>query len=129
MTSPRAETSRRSPPGSGSTDSNQTSARGNGSRLPFAFARDHQVALDGSTLIAGPDATSTGLREARRRAGGAVDLRSETQVAFEASLARLYQTGGEPGWATICSLISKIRGNSQGRAASATCWRIPKTPP
>ncbi|MFZ5964850.1 GspE/PulE family protein [Thalassococcus sp. BH17M4-6] len=65
-------------------------------RLPFAFARDHQVALDGTTLIAGPGASLPGLREARRRAGGPVQLSQLDITGFEAALARLYQ-GGEAG--------------------------------
>jgi general secretion pathway protein E len=65
--------------------------------LPFAFARDQQVLLDGSgaqlQLITGPKATALGLREARRRAGQALQLRGLSQNGFEAALARLYQQG------------------------------------
>ncbi|NDW44302.1 GspE/PulE family protein [Ruegeria sp. PrR005] len=90
MTSPRAETSRRSPPGSGSENS--------AARLPFAFARDQQVLLDEDRLIAGPGASLLGLAEARRRAGRALEIVEESQIGFEAALARLYQrdaAGGE----------------------------------
>lgn len=85
MTSPKAEISPRSPAGSSSPETD--------ARLPFAFARDHQVALDGDRLIIGAGATTMGLREARRRAGRAVEPVFESQVAFEATLTRLYQSG------------------------------------
>ena len=68
-------------------------------RLPFAFARDHQVLLDATgpqpQLITGPKATVLGLREARRRAGQALQLRRLSQSGFEAALARLYQQGDQ----------------------------------
>ncbi len=63
-------------------------------RLPFAFARDTQVAVDGARLILGPGATSNGIREARRRAGRPLQPVRETQAGFEAALARLYQEDG-----------------------------------
>ncbi|WP_245306344.1 GspE/PulE family protein [Roseovarius aestuariivivens] len=61
-------------------------------RLPFAFARDQQVLLDGARIVAGPHATPLGLREAQRRAGSsaALDVVDETQSGFEAALTRLY---------------------------------------
>lgn len=66
-------------------------------RLPFAFARDQQVVLEGEgaqiQLIVGPGATALGLREARRRAGRALALTTQSQTAFETTLARLYQQG------------------------------------
>jgi general secretion pathway protein E len=64
-------------------------------KLPFGFARDQQVALDGPRLIAGPGATMSGLREARRRAGGALELVQESQDMFDATLARLYQSDAQ----------------------------------
>ncbi|SMX40774.1 GspE/PulE family protein [Maliponia aquimaris] len=64
-------------------------------RLPYAFARDHGVALDGAAVVAGPTATPTGLREAQRRVGLAAPLHSIDAAAFEAVLARLYHKGGE----------------------------------
>ena len=51
------------------------------------------MALDGGTLIAGPGASLPGLREARRRAGGPVQLSRLDITGFEAALARLYQGG------------------------------------
>ncbi len=53
------------------------------------------MALDGNTLIAGPGASLTGLREARRRAGRVLAVSELDQQAFEAALARLYQSGAE----------------------------------
>ena len=60
--------------------------------LPYAFARDHGVALDGDMVVAGPEATATGLREAQRRAGLAAPLLTPDAPGFEAVLARLYHT-------------------------------------
>ncbi|SFD68755.1 general secretion pathway protein E [Roseivivax sediminis] len=64
-------------------------------RLPFAFARDNGVALDGARLILSPEATQMGLREARRRGGPELEINEEDAEAFEATLARLYQDGAE----------------------------------
>ncbi len=94
MTLPRAETSHRSQPGSGSTaskaDTPDTSAA-----LPFAFARDQQVLLEGGQLLTGPGATALGLREARRRGGQALQLNPQSQSGFETALTRLYQQGDQ----------------------------------
>lgn len=64
-------------------------------RLPFAFAQSQQVALEGTRLILGPEATQLGLREAQRRLGaGAVpELVELDRTGFEAALARIYQQG------------------------------------
>lgn len=64
------------------------------SRLPFSFARDHQVALDGARLVYGPEATVFGLREAARRAADATRPHPLTQEEFDARLASLYQSNG-----------------------------------
>lgn len=61
-------------------------------KLPFGFARDHQVALDGGKLLLGPRATAFALREARRRAGHALDPVVLSQEDFETRVAALYQT-------------------------------------
>ena len=53
------------------------------------------MVLEGDQLITGPAPTQTGLREARRRAGAPLTLSSQSQVAFETTLTRLYQAGGE----------------------------------
>lgn len=64
-------------------------------RLPFAFARDNQVALDGAVVLIGPDATMNGLREARRAAGMPLTPETLNADAFQAALARLYDAAGE----------------------------------
>lgn len=112
---PRAETSRRSPPGLGSTASRSAQSPANAPggaapRLPFAFARDHRVLLDGEQLIVGPGATVLGLREARRRGGAALQLREESQTAFETALARLYQQGQDGGGDTGLSFDLEDQG-------------------
>lgn len=61
--------------------------------LPFGFARDQRVALDGTTLFIGPGATALGLREARRRADRALDVVALDTDGFDAALARLYAEG------------------------------------
>jgi general secretion pathway protein E len=120
MTSPRAETSRRSPPGSGSTaskpalrpetgpnhnldhsldDSPESGPLSEAAALPFAFARDQQVLLEPQAgqlcLLTGPGVSALGLREARRRGGKALTLRGLSQAAFEQALARRYQQGDQ----------------------------------
>lgn len=62
--------------------------------LPFAFARDQQVAIEGTRLLCGPEPSALGLREARRRAGRALVPEVLTLEDFEAALARLYEGGG-----------------------------------
>lgn len=83
MTSRKAEITRRSPDASSSA-----------TRLPFSFARDQQVILDGLRIVAGPLATSFGLLEAQRRiadrAGILVD--APDQAGFDLELARVYRT-------------------------------------
>ncbi len=61
--------------------------------LPFIFARDQQVLVEGQHLVTGPGATVLGLREARRRAGQALEIAPLAAAEFEARLARLYQGG------------------------------------
>lgn len=63
--------------------------------LPFAFSRDHRVAIDGQRLLVGPDPTFIGLREARRRAGRPLLAETMDAVGFDAALARLYQSETE----------------------------------
>lgn len=62
-----------------------------GLTLSFGFARDQQVAIDKGILLVGPEATNLGLREARRRAGGILEIKTLDADAFSARLARLYQ--------------------------------------
>lgn len=79
----------------GSDNDGNGGTAGLAARLPFAFARDHQVAVEGARLIIGPAATPNGLREARRRAGHILDIVQEDAPGFEMALARLYQAGDE----------------------------------
>ncbi|MEP4037188.1 GspE/PulE family protein [Pseudophaeobacter sp.] len=62
-------------------------------KLPFAFARDQQVLLEGGCLLAGPGVTQLGLREVQRRVGIALDLQFQSldQQAFDTALARVYR--------------------------------------
>ncbi|CUH89349.1 Type II traffic warden ATPase [Phaeobacter sp. CECT 5382] len=62
-------------------------------RLPFSFARDQQVLLEGDCLMAGPGVTQLGLREAQRRIGlnPAMTYQALDLPGFEAALARVYQ--------------------------------------
>ncbi|MGR3375607.1 GspE/PulE family protein [Salipiger abyssi] len=68
-----------------------------GPRLPFAFARDQQVLLEGSRMIIGPAASVLGLREAQRRLGAErpPELLRLDQAGFEAALARVYDSRDE----------------------------------
>ena len=68
-----------------------------GARLPLAFARDNQVALDDATLLAGPEATMNGLRAARRAAGAPLAPDMLDQDTFQHRLSRLYDSGTEEG--------------------------------
>lgn len=62
------------------------------SRLPFSFARDHQVALDGLRLIYSPKASVFGLREAGRRGASGVSPVALSQEDFDRTVASLYQS-------------------------------------
>lgn len=53
------------------------------------------MALDGGTLIAGPAASQSGLREARRRGGQGLAISELDLTGFEAALTRLYQGGAD----------------------------------
>jgi len=105
MTSRSAETSRPSPAGSGSA-----------TRLPFAFARDQQVILDGPRLIAGPGATMLGLREAQRRAArrGALVLQETDRAGFETELARVYRAGESGEEETGAELLFDLEEGAPG---------------
>ena len=76
-----------------------TEARVSGpSRLPFAFARDTQVLLDGARLVVGPDALAAGLREAQRRAGPRkLELIEESRAGFEMALSQFYEGSSDEG--------------------------------
>ncbi|MFN7003511.1 MAG: GspE/PulE family protein [Roseinatronobacter sp.] len=64
-------------------------------RLPFAFARDHQVAVEGDQLLTGPEPTLTGLRMARALSARPLQVAPQDATTFQTSLARLYDQGGE----------------------------------
>lgn len=64
-------------------------------RLPFSFARDNHVVLDGNSLLIGPEATVNGLREARRAAGIPLSPTSLENDAFQTALSRFYDKAGE----------------------------------
>ena len=65
--------------------------------LPFVFARDQQLVLQGDALICGPDATAFGMREARRRMGRALRIEEVAAEAFQVVLNAHYRdkTGGD----------------------------------
>ncbi|MCC5963471.1 MAG: type II/IV secretion system protein [Rhodobacteraceae bacterium] len=58
--------------------------------LPFAFARDHQVVLDGGQLVTGPEASAQGLRLARALARSELDPQVLEARAFQDRLTRVY---------------------------------------
>lgn len=64
--------------------------------LPFGFARDHGVVVDGARLLVGPDHTLLGLREARRVARRALHPELLDAGAFQAALALLYDRDASP---------------------------------
>ncbi len=59
--------------------------------LPFVFARDQQLVLQGDALVCGPGVTLLGLREARRRLGRALRVEDVDEDAFEAALNAHYR--------------------------------------
>lgn len=61
--------------------------------LPFAFARDQHLVLQGDTLFCGPDATAFGLREARRRSSRPLQVETLAQEPFEQLLNAHYRHG------------------------------------
>ncbi len=65
--------------------------------LPFTFARDQQMVLQGDALICGPGATVFGMREARRRAGFPVRVEAVAAEAFESVLNTHYREGASGG--------------------------------
>ena len=65
--------------------------------LPFVFARDQQLVLQGDALICGPGATGFGLREARRRTRRPLRIEKVELDAFEALLNAHYHHGSATG--------------------------------
>ena len=78
-------------------------------RLPFAFAQDQRVALDGARLIVGPGATMNGLREAQRYGAAAGSAADDANVKLRVHVSRSFVvTGqrcasGDGSSATACS--------------------------
>ncbi|MFZ7091498.1 GspE/PulE family protein [Primorskyibacter sp. 2E233] len=88
MTSPKAETSPLSRDGSVSTEN----SGGVTGHLPFAFAQDQQVVLEGARVTLGPNATQLGLREVQRRVGSdPIEVVEADQIAFDKALADAYR--------------------------------------
>jgi general secretion pathway protein E len=87
-----------------------------GESLPFAFARDNQVALEhrdtGPTLLTGPQPTLNGLSEGRRRAGAPVGIEALSKQAFESKLTSLYQ--GRDQQEDEDALLFDLSDNKQG---------------
>ena len=88
-----------------------------GVALPFAFARDEQVALEGDLLLCGPEATALGLREARRRAGRGLRIENLPLDAYEARLARIYAADSPAEADGEDALSFDLEGDEQRGAA------------
>ena len=69
--------------------------------LPFVFARDQQLVLQGDRLLCGPGATAFGLREARRRMRRPLAVETLDAAAFDALLNAHYRQGAEDGEADL----------------------------
>ena len=69
--------------------------------LPFVFARDQQLVLQGDRLMCGPVATAFGLREARRRMRRPLAVETLDAAAFDALLNAHYRQGAEDGEADL----------------------------
>jgi general secretion pathway protein E len=111
MASPRSDPTTAAPDDTGPDSPGTRPAR-----LPFAFARDNQVILDGSRILAGPAATSLGLREAGRRlAPRPVDCVDETAAGFEMALTRVYQTTEDGGDDALSFDLEDGPGSARGR--------------
>ncbi len=82
--------------------------------LPFVFARDQQLVLDGDRLICGPGATVMGLREARRRAGRPLQVEDLDENAFEALLNAHYRDGTGSDGEDELSFDLELRGGGPG---------------
>ncbi len=80
--------------------------------LPFVFARDQQLLLQGDRLVCGPGATSLGLREARRRLKRPVTVETIAGEAFDSLLNAHYHQGNtEDGEADLTFDLEAL-GNS-----------------
>ena len=82
--------------------------------LPFAFARDQKLVLQGEVLICGPGATIMGMREARRRAGNALQVQRVDDVSFEDVLNSHYRQGDDGGGEEHLSFDLELRDEGPG---------------
>ncbi|MCG6902175.1 MAG: GspE/PulE family protein [Rhodobacter sp.] len=78
--------------------------------LPFTFARDQKMVLQGDALVCGPGATVFGLREARRRAGGPLRVERVPEDAFETVLNAHYRDGAGNGEENDLSFDLEVQG-------------------
>jgi len=83
-------------------------------KLPFSFARDHQVALADGRLYHSPTATIFGLREARRRCEQPPELVALSRDKFETTVARIYQEGRTDGGGEDLMFDLEDGGSGQG---------------
>lgn len=86
-----------------------------GVRLPFAFARDHQVAVDGNILLTGPQASANGLRVARLMAGQPLVPHPLGAEEFARRLAHLYEAA-VPGAPGDDDIVFETQGDGRTRA-------------
>ncbi|MDJ0823859.1 MAG: ATPase, T2SS/T4P/T4SS family, partial [Rhodobacter sp.] len=82
--------------------------------LPFVFARDQQMVLQGDALVCGPGATAFGLREARRRSARPLRIERVEQAAFETLLNAHYHQGGAEDGESDLSFDLETRGGGPG---------------
>ena len=83
-----------------------------GARLPFAFARDNQVAIEDGTLLIGPEASANGLRAARLIAGRPLEVAVLDSDGFPARLAQLYDGGTEDAAAEVAFDLEEARAET-----------------
>ena len=83
--------------------------------LPFTFARDQNLVLQGDLLILGPNATQFGMREARRRAASALRVQRVEADKFEAILNAHYRQGSEEGEEHLNFDLELSDGSSSAR--------------
>ena len=82
--------------------------------LPFTFARDQKMVLQGDALICGPGATIFGMREARRRSGIPLRVERVDAEAFETLLNGHYREGTQNGEEDDLSFDLEARDGGPG---------------
>ena len=80
-------------------------------RLPFVFARDHQVIVDRDMLFTGPLPSLTGLREARRIAGRPLLPAPLSEAEFQSTLDGVY--GGRTDDSNAAAVAFEIEEGSR----------------